>query len=219
MEVKKIVCDYRNLYDALQRCKRGVAWKDSVAGYCLNALLNIKRLKERLENGTYTIRPYTEFTVHEPKERLIQSTHIVDRVFQDSLCTNYLYQELTKGFIYDNGACLQNKGTEFSRKRLKTLLQRHYRKHGLVGGVLKCDLKNYFGSTLHSTAIEAVRRRVKDEWATAEVERIIRSFSHGEDPPCGIGLGSRVSQLIQLAVMDDIDHYIKEVLHIKYYVR
>lgn len=32
-------------------------------------------------------------------------------------------------------------------------------------------------------------------------------------------MGSQVSQLIQLAVMDDIDHYIKEKLHIKTYVR
>lgn len=35
----------------------------------------------------------------------------------------------------------------------------------------------------------------------------------------GIGLGSQISQLVELAVLDDIDHFIKEKLHIKYYVR
>lgn len=34
-----------------------------------------------------------------------------------------------------------------------------------------------------------------------------------------MGLGSQVTQLIQLAVLDDIDHLIKEQLGIKYYVR
>lgn len=34
-----------------------------------------------------------------------------------------------------------------------------------------------------------------------------------------MGLGSQATQLIQLAVLDDLDHYIKEVLHIKNYVR
>ena len=35
----------------------------------------------------------------------------------------------------------------------------------------------------------------------------------------GLGLGSQVSQLIALAVLDDLDHFIKEKLGIKYYVR
>ena len=35
----------------------------------------------------------------------------------------------------------------------------------------------------------------------------------------GLGLGSQVSQLVALAVLDDIDHYIKERLHIKHYIR
>ncbi len=34
-----------------------------------------------------------------------------------------------------------------------------------------------------------------------------------------LGLGSQVSQLVALAVLDDLDHYIKERLKIKHYVR
>ena len=35
----------------------------------------------------------------------------------------------------------------------------------------------------------------------------------------GIGLGSQVSQLIALAVLDDMDHFIKERLRVKHYIR
>lgn len=35
----------------------------------------------------------------------------------------------------------------------------------------------------------------------------------------GIGLGSQISQLVELAVLDDLDHYIKERLRIKHYLR
>lgn len=35
----------------------------------------------------------------------------------------------------------------------------------------------------------------------------------------GMGLGSQVTQLVELAVLDDFDHYIKEQLHIKHYIR
>lgn len=34
-----------------------------------------------------------------------------------------------------------------------------------------------------------------------------------------MGLGSQVTQLVELAVLDDLDHYIKEQLHIKQYIR
>lgn len=217
MDIRETICDFKNLYNALQICKRNTQWKDSVAGHLNNSLINIYKLKERLDNDKYKISPYSEFIIYEPKERHIQSTRIADRVFQRSLCDNYVSKEITKGFIYDNCACLKGKGTEFARRRLKRHLQVHFRKYGLTGGVLKCDLKNYFGSTLHSVAKEAIEKRVANKWVVGELFRIVDSFGHGE--PIGIGLGSQVSQLIQLAVMDDIDHYIKEKLHIKTYVR
>lgn len=52
-----------------------------------------------------------------------------------------------------------------------------------------------------------------------EIKRIIDSFNQGDDPEVGMGLGSETTQLIQLAVLDDFDHFVKEQLHIKHYVR
>lgn len=219
MSVKEEVCDFRSLYNGLQKCKRNTLWKDSVAGYVNNALSNIHQLKKKLDSDTYEIQPYNEFVIYEPKRREIQSTKIPDRVFQRSLCDNYLTKEVRKGFIYDNCACLKGKGTEFARRRLKRHLQVHYRHYGMNGFVLKCDIKDYFGSTPHEVAKSAIDKRVDDEWAKLQVGKIIDSFDHKDKPGRGIGLGSQVSQLIQLSVLDDIDHYIKEKLHIKTYVR
>lgn len=217
--IKEKVCDFGNLYNALWKCKRNVGWKDSVAGYVKNGLVNCLSLREQLMNGTYEISKYTMFKVYEPKERDIVSTRIKDRVFQRSLCDNYLTEEITRSFIYDNCACQEGKGTKFARDRLKVHLQRFYRKHDLDGYVLKCDLSNFFGSTRHDVAIAAVEKRVDDAWAVSEVTRIIKSFNQGENPDVGMGLGSQVTQLVELAVLDDFDHYIKEQLHIKHYIR
>lgn len=219
-DVKKIVCYFEKLYKGMRKCKQNVIWKDSVAGYVVvNGLANCYKTKKQHENGTYKIDGYTVFKVHEPKERTIVSTRIKDRAFQRSLCDNYLTKQISKCFIYDNGACLPNKGTEFSRKRFYVALQRHYRKYGSNGFALKCDLSDYFGSTRHDVAIKSIQKRVRDNWACNEVIRIINSFTQGKDPTIGMGLGSAVTQLIQLAVLDDLDHYIKEVLRIKNYVR
>lgn len=215
---KEMCCSFESLYKAMHICKRNVMWKDSVAGFVKNGISNCHKLHEELMNGTYKIAPYSVFEVHEKKTRMIVSTRMRDRVAQRSLCDNYLYQQLTKGFIYDNCACLIGKGTDFARNRLKCHLQRHFRKYGLNGYVLKVDIHDYFGSTLHSVAKEVVAKRVPDEWARQMVFDIIDSFDQ-LSPDRGMGLGSQITQLVQLAVLDDLDHEIKEWMGIKGYVR
>lgn len=218
-DVKDIVCSFRNLYKAMFKCSRNVRWKDSVSGFLYHGLVNINKLRNSLYDGTYQISKYTRFKVYEPKERDIVSTRFKDRIFQRSLCDHYLYNQISRSFIYDNVACQIGKGTIQGRDRLLCMMQRFWRKHGLNGFVYKFDLKDYFGSTKHNIAFQAVSCRTDDEWAEQEVHRIVSSFNQGEDPTVGMGLGSEPTQLIQLALLDDLDHYIKEQLHIKYYVR
>ena len=218
-EVRDMVCSFDNLYKAMKKCRHNVMWKDSVASYVDNGLINCLKLRESILDDRYKLNPYSIFYIHEPKERKIVSTRLKDRVLQRSLCDNYLTPIITKSFIYDNCACQLNKGTQFARQRLKCHIQRFYRKHGTNGYVLKCDLSDYFGSTSHELAIATVKRYIKDEWALKETTRVINSFVDGENPTIGMGLGSQMTQLIQLAVLDDIDHYIKERLHIKHYIR
>ena len=66
-----------------------------------------------------------------------------------------------------------------------------------------------------AAAKAAIRKRLTDQQAAYYTDAIIDSF--GGDK--GIGLGSQVSQITELAVLDDLDHYIKERLRIKHYLR
>ena len=184
-------------------------------GYSLDGLKNTLKLREELKSGTYRISPYQRFTIHEPKEREIVATRIRDRQFQRSLCDNALYGDMTRGFIHDNCACQRGKGVDFALDRMETHLRRYYRKHGNQGWVLRCDIRHYFPETPHEVAKEALRKRVKDPMVLKAAEDIVDSFG-GER---GIGLGSQVSQLVELAVLDDVDHYIKERLRIRHYLR
>ena len=217
-EVKDVVCDFDNLHKAMRKCKRGVMWKDSVARCNNNGLVNMLKLSKSLEDGTYRINDYYRFTIYEPKKREIVSTKFKDRVFQRSLCDNYLYDAVTKTFIYDNGACQVNRGTDFSRRRLKTHLQRYYRKYGNEGYVLKIDFKNYFGSTPHATVKKVLAKVVDDKWAYEHACDIVDSYDD-DGKAVGLGLGSQITQLVQLLVLSGVDHHIKEKLRVRYYVR
>lgn len=202
----------------MMKCKKGVAWKDSVATFTNHGLVRCYLLKRRLLEGKYEISKYIEFQVHEPKTRNIVSTRFVDRVFQRSLCDNYLTYEIQKDFIYDNFACQVGKGNDKARLALLHHLHNFFVEHGTNGYVLKCDIHDYFGSTSHKLAKDSVDY-VRDEWAKNELFRIIDSFVQGENPEVGMGLGSQVTQSVQLAVLDPMDKAIKYKAKIEHYIR
>lgn len=215
------------LRKALDKCCRNVRWKPSVTGYEHNAQKNTYALAESLENGRYKIDRYQRFMVYEPKKREIVATRLKDRQFQRSLCDNVLYDAITRHFIADNCACLRGRGVDYALNRMTCHLERYYREQRAAAGspalpwvadgwVLRCDIRHFFDSIPHDVAKAAIAKRVKDREAVRRVYDIIDSF--GSDGH-GIGLGSEVSQLVALAVLDDMDHLIKERLRIRHYIR
>lgn len=206
---------FENLYKAMKKCCRGVRWKDSVVRYETNGLKNTFKLSKRLKNGSYKSQPYQTFHIYEPKERIIDAPRLVDRQFQRSLCDNGLYDDLTEHFIRDNYACQIGRGTDDALERMKVQLRRYYQKHGCHGWFLKCDIQKYFPSTRHDVANKIIEKYCTDQNAIKAVQNVIDSF----DGDVGIGLGSQISQLIELTVLNDLDHFIKERLRIKEYVR
>ena len=184
-------------------------------GYEANGLKNTYRLRKALLDGTYKIQPYQTFQVYEPKERTIVATRMRDRQFQHSLVDEVVYEQLTKSFIADNCACLRGRGVDYCLDRVTKHLVSYYREHGCEGWVYKFDIQKYFDSIPHDEAKKVIRKRIKDPRVQKELFRIIDSY-HGDR---GLGLGSQVNQLLALALLDDLDHYIKEKLRVKYYVR
>nr|DAY59471.1 MAG TPA: hypothetical protein [Caudoviricetes sp.] len=215
ISAKGVVTDFENLYDAMQHCANGARWKASVVKYLQNGLTNTEKLRQELLDGTYRLGKQIEFKVYEPKERTVVAMRFRDRQVQRSLLKNYLANELSRGFIYDNAAGQTRKGPDFSIRRVKVMLEKAHRLYGENVYVYTYDIRNFFGSTRHDVAKAAVRKRVRDDWACRLVEQIIDSFPGS----VGIGLGSDVAQFIELAVLDGLDHFIKEKLHVKFYAR
>lgn len=218
LKVKNKVCSIKELQKATLKCKKGVVWKDSVANYYSHSLMRNYKLKHRLLNGTYKISKYIEFTIYEPKKREIVSTRFTDRVFQRSLSYNYLTHEIQKDFIADNYACQVGKGNHKAIKGFVRHLHLFALENGLNGYMLKCDIHDYFGSTPHKVA-KSSTDYVRDSWSKKELHRIIDSFSQGNDPLKGMGLGSEITQSVQLAILHPMDKTITTTYGVKHYIR
>lgn len=208
------VTGYEALYRSMMKCKKGVMWKDSTAHFCLNGLTEVMKLEQSLMNGTYKERPGRTFTVYEPKKREILSISFRDRIYQRSLNDNAVYPMMAKSFIYDNCACQQGKGTDFAMNRLNAHLQRYYRKHGKDGWVLQCDIKGYYPNMPHEVAEKKFAKHL-DEWTFAEVKKILDRF----EGDIGFNPGSQLIQIAGISVLDEMDHFIKEKLRVRHYLR
>lgn len=213
--VKEIVTDFSNLYDAMMHCTNGVKWKAGVIQYLQNGLVNTWKLQQEVRSGEYRIGKKTHFKIYEPKLRDVVALKFRDRQIEQSLLDNYLYREITRHFIYDNVACQKGKGTKLAVKRLKVMMIKAYRLWGNNYYIAQFDIRHFFGSTLHSVAKRAIKKRVRDDWAVNMVNMLIDSSSGDR----GIDLGSDIAQFIELSVLDGMDHYIKEHLHEKFYLR
>ena len=215
MTTYKEAIDYEHLYISALKCKKNVLWKTSVASFSMNLPTQIRLLSERLNNGTYISREPIQFKVYSPKVRDILSIPYIDRVYQRSLNDNILYPVMTRSFIYDNCACQQGKGTDFARARIKEHLRRFYRKHKTNGYILQIDIKKYYDSMSHKIVIEMFKSKLDSETFSA-VEQILRNQYKGER---GYNAGSQLIQIAGISFLNGIDHYIKEKLKIKGYVR
>ena len=79
--------------------------------------------------------------------------------------------------------------------------------------ILKCDISQFFLSIDHKILKKKLRKKIKDPKALKIVFDVICSHKFG------IGIGSMTSQVLAIFYLNDMDHFIKEELKIKGYIR
>lgn len=209
------VFSFEHLYKGYQQSCKGVGWKASTQKYKANALLNVVSTMQKLQAGTYKSSGFYEFDlVERGKLRHIRSVHISERVVQRALCDYSLIPLLTRTFIFDNGACMKDKGIDFAIRRLLTHLRRHYANYGTEGYALVFDFSSYFDNIDHDVLKAILARTYTDTRILNLVGEFVDNFGAK-----GLGLGSQISQVSALAYPNRLDHFIKEVLRIKGYGR
>ena len=208
------ICTFEVLYRAYLAARKGKRKKASAAQYEANALILTERLAYILNTNTYIPSKFEVFHVYEPKKRLAQAPAFVDKVVQHAIVDNTLYEAITRSFIPANCASQIGKGMHYGLDLLKGFMTDYWRKnHTTNGWVLKCDVRHFFASIDHDILKAKLRKKVVDD-------RIFRLMCIYIDASAdGLPLGYQTSQLLALLFLDEFDHFVKERLRIKYYVR
>lgn len=211
----KDITDFDSLYDSMVKCKKGVTWKPSVKSFVLNEEENILRMEQQLKTGVWKNGKPKSVLITYPKRREALSIPFKDRVYQRSINDNALYPQMTKGLIYANSACQTGKGTDFARKLVKKYLWNYYCHYGLKGYVVQLDIHGYYLNMQHRD-VEMQIRKTTDSTTAKMACDVLRDQYAGDT---GYNPGSQMVQIAGIALLNTVDHYIKEELKVKYYIR
>lgn len=210
------ICAFPNLYLAFCKARKAKRFCYNVLKFNYNLERNLLEIEEDLVNQSYVHGGYRCFYVCDPKRRLIAASTFRDRVVHHGLC-NIIEPIFDKTFIYDSYACRKNKGTHLALGRLTQFLRREFSKRKGINSlyVLKCDVSKYFETVDHGVLLGLIENKIKDKQALWLVKEIIDSNENNK----GIPIGNLTSQLFANIYLNQLDHFVKEELGVKYYIR
>ena len=160
-------------------------------------------------NGTYRWGEFSRFTIFDPKERQIKVAPLRDRIAYHAIC-NICGPVFERYQIDQSCACRKGKGqTEAIRLAVSYSRNNNW--------YLKLDVRKYFDSVCHSVLEKLLFRLFKDQRLLVLFHSLIDSY-HTEAGR-GIPIGSLTSQYFANHYLGTLDHFVKEHLHCRAYVR
>lgn len=187
----------------------------------------LKIIQERLRNNSFEFGPYQFFKIREKKMRSIANAPLKDRVVHWLLYT-HLQKYWMKRFIHDTYGNLPGKGTHAAIKRLSEWVRKPTLKYSL-----QMDISKYFFSINHDYLKRTLLAHESEQSIRNLLINLIDSYQTNNehdslfdvDSPYiltsnkGMPLGNLTSQFFANIYLNEFDHYVKEQLQIKYYIR
>lgn len=205
-----------NLFVAFDEFKRGKRKKEDVMDFEHHLEENIFELSQELTSKTYRHGSYANFSIWDPKYRIISKGCVRDRVVHHALF-NYLYAVFDRSFIFHSYSSRVGKGTHIGVKNLHAQMRKVSGNFSKPSYALKCDIRKFFGSVNHDILMKFLAEKVDDPDILWLSQSIIKSYS--STPSTGIPLGNVTSQVFANIYLDQLDKFIKHELHLKYYLR
>ena len=220
------VIEFENLLLAARKAQRGKRWRDNVLQFNDRLEPELIQMQHDLQTQTYQPGAYKTFPIREPKPRLISAAPYRDRVVHHALC-NVIMPIFERTFIDDSYANRLGFGTHRALQRFTQFARRHRY-------VLQCDIRKYFPSIDHEMLKSLLRRKIKCSQTLWLIDTIIDGSNQQEtvldyfpgddlltpiERRKGLPIGNLTSQCFANIYLNGFDHFVKEHLRAKQYLR
>jgi len=203
------IAEPENLRLAFWKAQKGKQDRPEIQEYRDHLEENLDELRGSILDRDVRIGDYRYFTVRDPKTRQICAAPFNERVLHHAIM-NLCEPVFERYAIDDTYACRPGKGTHRAMLRAREFA-------GRFPFCLKMDIAHYFGSIDHGVLMALLERRFKDSDLLALFVTILASFE--ADPGKGLPIGNLTSQHFANFYLGWFDHFVKEQLRIKGYVR
>ena len=209
------IADTDNIMYAVIKAYRGKMRKKEVRDMLVSDVYGFcNRLSKEFLSGSVTFGNYHYFRIYEPKERNICASILSERIAQHAIMN--VCGEIFDSFqISDSYACRKGFGQYAALERACYL-------HRKNKWYLKLDVRKYFDSVSHDILKKLIAHKIKDKVLLNVFSNIIDTYCSSlstENVKRGVPIGNLTSQYFANHYLAFSDHYIKEQLGVKCFVR
>ncbi len=204
------IVSYENIKSAYANARKGKSGRTEIQKIDADPEPYLKNIQQMLIDHTFHSSEYRIFTIHEcNKERDVADLPFYpDRIIHWALI-QVVEPIIMRNLISETYAALPGRGTHQALTLLKRYVQDPKARY-----VLKTDVKKFFPSIDKDILMDKLRRRIKDADVLWLFGRIIYEY-----PYSGLPIGNYTSQYLANFYLSDIDHYMKEQYHCRWYLR
>lgn len=207
----------KNINLAYKKAIKNKRFRPDVLKFYHNHEMRLVDMMYKLSTKTYIHSGYFSFIVNDSKKRIIWAAQFPDRIIHHALC-NIIEPIFEKSFIFDSYACRKEKGAQKAILRC----QKFIRTSGGGGNLkekriycFKGDIQKYFDSIDRKILKQIIQKKIKSPGLLWLINLIIDSHL-GER---GMPIGNLTSQLFANIYLNELDHFVKDYLGVKCYVR
>lgn len=207
------VCDLDNIKEAIMKASRGKRDRPFVKMIIARQEEYAVAIQEMLLAKRYEPSPYTVKTIKDGATQKIRAIH-KPRFYPDQIIHWALMLQLEslimRGMYAYTCGSVPGRGTSYGQKTLRRWLDQDYRGTKYC---LKLDIAQFYPSIDTELLKAMFRQRIKDQDCLWLIDTILDSV------PQGLPIGNYTSQWFSNFFLQGLDHFIKEDLKIKYYIR
>jgi len=234
---------YKNLYNAYLDCRKRKRNTANALKFEQNLEVNLFQLLDDLQNRKYQISTSISFIVEEPVIREIFAGNFRDRIIHH-LLVRYIEKDIDKRFIFDSYACRKEKGGQLGKSRVQKFVNSNINNY-----YLKLDIRGFFMHINKDIMFEILKKHIFKSHYEKQIEDellylsktilyanptknyifkgshllkkkipMYKSLFHTPEN-CGIPIGNLTSQFFANLYLNELDHFVKRDLKIKYYGR
>jgi len=220
------LASWENLVSAARAARRGKPKTAALVSFEADREANLARLRGELLMGSYAPGVPRQFSIYEPKPRLISAAPYRDRVVHHAI-VQVLDPLWEPSFLFHSYACRRGKGLHAAVEACSRFARRY-------PWVLRADVQKFYPSVDHEVLCGILRRRVQSPRVLALLDLVLASAGADAAPlswypgddlfspvvrPKGLPIGNLTSQFFANVYLDAVDHRMTDERGFAAYVR